>query len=599
MKPECILILDGDGQIQYIGADMLKYIDRRLPEPVAYPPEKLERYDKVFIFIRDCASLSPESKLLLEKQIKRGLPQRGDALILFKADSFLFPLTAFGAENRGETEPAKKSVSIDTVFDHQKISASNRDGMLEINIDGQRISDNYGEIESFAAIFNESGIKYFGKNCLHAEEDFFKKILSGEPFDGWYNSETANEKKTGMSLFDREFSDILTGIKETPQILRYRNKEYIFCRKNLKLRTGSFTVFQVKGREQLFRDMAESGEEYMKLCSRDFAERNQQSFSLNFSFFGNDEQISRVKHLVQKSCRTNMTILLTGESGTGKTTMARNIHLSSKRQKKPFISVNCAAISYTLIESELFGYDEGSFTGARKGGKKGYFELADGGTLFLDEISEIPYALQGKLLEAIQTGYFFRVGGEKKVHSDFRLIAATNRNLKQMVKEHSFREDLFYRINVFPVELPPLRERADSLHYIISDLLPQICSRLDIEPVSVSLQAMEKMKVYSWPGNIRELENVLEKAAVLCSDNFILAEDIDLPQQLGELSEKMTLKEAKERLEKEMILRVLKEKHGGRTAAAEALGIGRTSLFEKMKKYGIEIKEAGENIAVR
>lgn len=593
MKLERILVLDEEGQIQYIGADMLKYINRKLPEPAAYPPEKLERYDKVIIFVRDCADLSLESRALLEKQIERILPRRGRALLLFKSDSFLFPLTAFEEENRREGRTKKQSVYIDTVFDHHKVSVRNRENILEINIDGQYIFDSYEKIESFAAIFNESGIKFFRKNCLKADEDFLKETLGGVPFCGWYDSAAVNEKKIGMSLFDREFAEALSEVKDVPEILKYRNKEYIFYKRKLKLGLRFFTIFQVKSREQLYQDMTESGAEYMNLCSRGFTDRSQESFSLNFSFFGNDEQIGRVKRLIQKSCRTNMTILLTGESGTGKTTMARNIHLSSKRQKKPFVSVNCAAISYTLIESELFGYDEGSFTGARKGGKKGYFELADGGTLFLDEISEIPYALQGKLLEAIQTGYFFRVGGEKKVHSDFRLIAATNRNLKKMVEEHSFREDLFYRINVFPVELPPLRERADSLHYIISDLLPAICSRLDIEPVSVSLQAMEKMKRYPWPGNIRELENVMEKAAVLCSDSFILAEDIDLPQQNGESSEKLTLKEAKESLEKEMILRMLKEKHGERTAAAVALGIGRTSLFEKMKKYGIEQKEEG------
>ncbi len=599
MRLERILVLDGDGQIQYIGEDMLKYVNRKLPEPVAYPPEKLERYDKVLIFIRDCSSLLPKNKELVERQINRQLPGKGRALLLFKSDSFLFPLTAFEEENKREMKSVKRPVYIDTVFDHHRISVQNRDGLLEINIDGQKISDSYEEVESFIVIFNESGIKFFRRNCLKTDEDFLEGVLRGVPFSGWYNSTAVNEKKIGVSLFDRDFAELLSEVKDAPRVLKYRNKEYIFCRRGLKLGNRFFTVFQVNGKKQLYRDIRKIGEEYMELCSRSFADRSQEPFSLNFSFFGNDEQIGRVKHLVQKSCRTNMTILLTGESGTGKTTMARNIHLSSKRQKKPFISVNCAAISYTLIESELFGYDEGSFTGARKGGKKGYFELADGGTLFLDEISEIPYALQGKLLEAIQTGYFFRVGGERKVHSDFRLIAATNRNLKQMVEDHSFREDLFYRINVFPVELPPLRERADSLHYIISDLLPAICSRLDIEPVTVSLQAMEKMRRYSWPGNIRELENVLEKAAVLCSDNFILAEDIDLPKQHGELSERLTLKEAKERLEKEMILRVLKEKRGERTAAAEALGIGRTSLFEKMKKYGIEQKEAGENNAVR
>ncbi len=214
----------------------------------------------------------------------------------------------------------------------------------------------------------------------------------------------------------------------------------------------------------------------------------------------------------------------------------------------------------------------------------------------MDEIAEIPIALQGKLLEVLQNRTYYRVGGTKKLESDVRLVAATNRDLKSLIKEKRFREDLYYRINVFSIEIPPLRERVGSIYSIVADLLPDICSRLEIEPLLLSAQALDKLKHYSWPGNIRELENVLEKAAILCDGKIILNQDIILPEDEAPNSWlPMTLKEVRERSEKEAIENALMIFHGDKLKAAQYLDIGRTSMFEKVKKYHIDCREGEDD----
>lgn len=285
-------------------------------------------------------------------------------------------------------------------------------------------------------------------------------------------------------------------------------------------------------------------------------------------------------------------VLITGESGTGKEMFARLIHSESPRKAHPFVAMNCAAIPESLMESELFGYEEGAFTGAKKGGKKGYFEMAYGGTLFLDEIGEIPFQLQGKLLEVLQSKTFFHVGGTRQMTSDVRLIAATNKNLKEMVREKRFREDLFYRINVFPIDIPPLRERRGGLYSIVMDILPDVCNRLGIEPLVLSSQAYKKILQYPWPGNIRELENVLEKAAILSDGKIILPDDVLLPDAADSfMAVPATLQEIKESAERNAIVNALRLYQGDKERAAEYLDIGRTNIFDKIKKYHIRTDE--------
>lgn len=307
---------------------------------------------------------------------------------------------------------------------------------------------------------------------------------------------------------------------------------------------------------------------------------------------GESFQIKNIKNLLVKASISNSSVLLLGESGTGKSKMAREIHNASRNADKPFIHVNCASIPETLMESEFFGYEGGAFTGARSKGKIGYFEMADGGTLFLDEIGEIPISLQVKLLQAIETKSFYRIGGTQKIKVDIRIISATNRNLENEIAESRFREDLYYRINVFPIYIPPLRERKEDIYCLVKDILPKICRKVGRETMSISAEALEKIISYNWPGNVRELENVLERAVNLCERGTILSEHINFNIKMYEeytSSGIRTLKEEIEDAEKKAILRALHYFNENKKEAMKALGIHKTSFYQKLTKYGIHI----------
>ena len=306
-------------------------------------------------------------------------------------------------------------------------------------------------------------------------------------------------------------------------------------------------------------------------------------------FVGNSRQIEQVKRLALKSARTNSNVLILGESGTGKSLLAKSIHQNSKLKDRPFIHVNCGAIPETLLESELFGYEEGAFTGARREGKMGFFEIANGGTIFLDEIGDIPASLQIKLLEVIQEKSFYRVGGTEKIKVDIRIIAATNKNLEEEMQKGRFREDLYYRINVFPIWIPPLRDRKQDINSLIELILPKICKEIGCETKRISAEAINLILKYNWPGNVRELENILERAVNLAEGNSILSKHISLKIGEFEGSSKpiMSLKELLEQKEKEAIKEALLSYNGDKKKAWEALGISKTTFYEKLKKYNI------------
>ncbi len=292
---------------------------------------------------------------------------------------------------------------------------------------------------------------------------------------------------------------------------------------------------------------------------------------------------------------TEATVLLTGESGTGKGLIARAIHANSSRRDHPLVEVNCAAIPETLIESELFGHEKGAFTGADRS-RRGRFAQADGGTLFLDEVGELPLAVQAKLLKALQDGEIQRVGSDRPYRVDVRIVAATNRDLQQMVRDGSFREDLYYRLNVVAIEVPPLRRRKEDIPLLTEHFI-EIFSRKNRKLVKgVTPQVMDIFMKYDWPGNVRELENVLERAVILMRGEFITENDLPLSLQklgaapsVGSSSDSLpeislTLAE----MEKRMILRVLEETGGNKSEAARRLGITRRTLKLKLKKYAEE-----------
>ena len=322
-----------------------------------------------------------------------------------------------------------------------------------------------------------------------------------------------------------------------------------------------------------------------------------------FGLVGTSSAMKRVFDIVDRVAGTPSTVLITGESGTGKELIAKALHEQSGRSQRPFIKVNCAAIPDTLIESELFGYEKGAFTGAVSS-KPGRFELADGGTLFLDEIGEISTEMQVKLLRAIQESEFERVGGISTKRVDVRLVTATNRDLAAEVQAGHFREDLYYRLNVVPVRLPPLRERTDDIPLLVRNILLRYAVRLGRQVDGLSESAMGVLLGYAWPGNIRELENVLERTVLFCEGAVIQAHELppemtgrpEVPggnsmqvaiPAVGATGLKDAVKLTTQRLEREMIERALEETGGNVTRAARKLDISRKSLQTKMKEFGL------------
>jgi len=316
---------------------------------------------------------------------------------------------------------------------------------------------------------------------------------------------------------------------------------------------------------------------------------------------GKSAKITDIKNLIMRAANTSSTVLITGESGTGKEVVSNLVHNAGARKDGPFIKINCSAIPESLLESELFGYTEGAFTGASKGGKPGKFEQANHGTLFLDEIGDMSVSMQTKILRAIQEREIERVGGTQPIRVDVRIIAATHRDLSKMITEDKFRLDLFYRLNVFVIELPPLRQRLEDIELLSSHLLMRLKKRLLTSVEGVSSEAIELLKQHHWPGNIRELENVLERAINISDEPNILPEH--LPVQLKRskvdsnpnprlinledvrLAGQINLEEVILAIEKELILSAMLLANGNKAKLASALGIHRTALYRKLTKH--------------
>ena len=304
---------------------------------------------------------------------------------------------------------------------------------------------------------------------------------------------------------------------------------------------------------------------------------------------GESEPMQRVYGLVEMVADSDVTVLLTGESGTGKELVARAIHHKSPKADGPFITLNCGALPDNLFESELFGYEKGAFTGALTT-KAGRFELAHGGTLLLDEIGELSLKSQVDFLRVLETKEFRRLGGTKVVNVDTRIIAATNRNLAEAVKQGDFREDLFYRLNVVPIKLPPLRERGDDIPLLVETFLPEFCAQHRRAPKEVSREAMRLLRLYAWPGNIRQLRNLLERLVVTVREDML--QPLHLPEEIQASKEDIrtmvvTLGSPLEEIEKEVIRRTLSEVTNHREKVAKLLGISLRSLQYKIKEYGI------------
>ncbi len=364
----------------------------------------------------------------------------------------------------------------------------------------------------------------------------------------------------------------------------YFNDEVMICARTNKLHFNltAYKVHQhgeIHGIILMFSDVKKA----RRLANKIMGRRAVYTFK---KIIGRSPIMDETIQFAKKIADSKSTILITGESGCGKEVFAQAIQNYSPRKEEPFVAINCGAIPRTLIESELFGYEEGAFTGAKQGGQIGKFELADGGTIFLDEIGEMPLEMQTKLLRTIEEGTIVRVGGREEIPVDVRIIAATNKKLREEVKKGNFRHDLFYRLNVIPLEIPPLRDRESDIPLLANYFMDRIAHKINKRPLEISDREMARMKAYSWPGNVRELENFIELAI----------NQETLPLSLLQKESQRTVSNdtqielnSLEEMEKNHILRVLRQEEYNMTSAAKVLGIGRNTLYRKVQKYQIPV----------
>ncbi|MEK7864926.1 MAG: sigma-54 dependent transcriptional regulator [Nitrospirota bacterium] len=315
-----------------------------------------------------------------------------------------------------------------------------------------------------------------------------------------------------------------------------------------------------------------------------------ENLTRKWKLVGESQKIRELREQMEMAARSNSRVLIFGESGTGKEVAARLMHEKSQRDGKPFVEVNCAAIPQELIESELFGHEKGSFTGAFEK-KNGKFELADGGTLFLDEIGDMSLQTQAKVLRVIETQEFQRVGGNKNINVDVRIIAATNKDLREEVKKGSFREDLFFRLNVIPLFVPPLRERKEDIPLLVEYFLDSLATEYGKPPRKILPEALKYLQSYDWPGNVRELKNVIERLVIMTPSNIIDAKNLFIPVEHEESGyfQYKTLKDARDAFEKDYIAKKLEENNWNISRTAEILDVERSNLHRKIKAYEIKV----------
>lgn len=387
---------------------------------------------------------------------------------------------------------------------------------------------------------------------------------------------------------------VKSGIIESTQLQKINNK-YIITTRIPIIENGEIVgaVANV-----LFRDTRNYNIFYKKInkIEEEFQSKNGRCTSKAKYVFddiiGNSKSIHKTIELAKKAADTKSSVLLKGESGTGKELFAHSIHNESSRSNKNFVKVNCAAIPNELLESELFGYEKGSFTGANSEGKKGKFELADGGTIFLDEIGDMPINMQVKLLRVLQEREVEKIGASSVKKVDIRVISATNRDLEAMIREGKFRKDLYYRLNVVEINIPSLRERKEDIEELVNFLVYKLCYKLDKKCAGISVEAMEFLKNYKWEGNIRQLENVIERAINIVDDGKkIILEDLpsNITGVINSNIEMDSLDNIINNAEKQAILDALVVCKGNKTKAAKMLNISRSTLYEKMNKHNLEM----------
>lgn len=527
---------------------------------------------------------------------------KGDALI------------AVGVFHEGETIPLYKYSKGDSKEDTLKLR-SNFLGIdigvvidfvnkiITIEIDNEKFTMNYINAIGHMVILDRETkkMKFYQSQGYTARGESINDILNGREY------RAKGENSELLNVINKDIFEIHKGsstIKEFYKVAKGEDTSYIDEFKEINGIPTMCTLIPVNRQGQrigaalkvediseIKRIIRERDKALLDLEKIERKLKEEKTLEKAFpNFVGDSKGIDYVKKLALKASKTNSTVLILGESGTGKTVLAKAIHKNSRFEGKSFIHVNCGAIPETLLESELFGYEKGAFTGARKEGKIGFFEMANQGTIFLDEIGDISLNLQVKLLQVLQDKSFYRVGGTEKVKVNVRIIVATNKNLEEEIAEGSFREDLYYRINVFPILVPPLRERKEDIYPLIDVLLPKICKDIGGGNKRISAEAVNLMVKYHWPGNVRELENILERAINLAEGNTILSKHIslNLNQEKPHENGIMNLKDAVSNFEKSSIQNALQFYNGDKKKAMEALDISKTTFYERLKKYRID-----------
>ena len=606
MMSEGLMVIDRKGIIQLYNQKAKEIFGVVYEHQFEHPPGFLEDGD--FVVIADNA-LGVDDGELNDKKLEilgipRGNCQEKDGIIAF---GYL------GSKDRGilkkRRPPIEEEIfSEETVFRNRKISGKidYKKQVITIGVDHMSFVLPYQKaIGHMVVLDGETGaVKFYQEKGYSVRNESIGQLLINRSFRG------KGEQEDHLKVIGE---DLLNLHDETPVI-----KDFLNCAKGKG--AGQDNRFaEINGRQTKcslipvydgkkviaaalkVEDITEIKhvlqERDNALRHLEFIEKELKEGSLAEQAFptiiGDSAVIRQMRIMVAKASKSTSNVLLLGESGTGKTMMAKAIHEAGDLFDKPFIHVNCGSIPENLLESELFGYEKGAFTGASTTGKKGYFEMANGGTLFLDEIGEIPLNLQVKLLHAIQHKEFYPIGSDRTVGVNVRIIAATNRNLEREMKEGGFREDLYYRINVIPIWIPPLRERKDDINSLVRTILPRLCRERQMNEKHLTGEALTKMMDYHWPGNIRELENILERALLLSEGSIIHSEHIIIDNQTlkfeeeNKISLQKSLKRATKEFEKTLIMKTLERVEGDKKKAMETLDIGKTQFYKKLKDYDI------------
>ncbi|MEA3423372.1 MAG: sigma 54-interacting transcriptional regulator [Bacillota bacterium] len=484
----------------------------------------------------------------------------------------------------------KKRLEVSNKYNNREIKASINPIKRELMIEVDSIVLTIQYIFSFGhmvIISPEGKIKFYQEYGYTARGESIREILKGKHFiEKSVNKGLDVEGKSVDALHSGEIIRQFKSIAESKgdDLLKQSitiNGKPLICDIFSDLKGAWMRIEDVSEYRSLILSKEKILKELNKLQSKmSYSEKYEE-----MDFIGNSREIIKVRELAYKASQSKSNVVLSGESGTGKSLLARKIHKNSIFSKNPFIEVNCSAIPENLFESEFFGYEKGAFTGANALGKKGFFELANKGTLFLDEIVELSFPMQSKLLNVLQNRSFYRVGGTEEVKVEFRLIVASNQSLDGAVKEKIIREDLYYRLNVFPIYIPALRERKEDVSLLVHNIIPKIRNNTFKEYLDISEDAIILLSNYSWPGNVRELENIIERTANMVDHEVLSADDFDIVKDSD--ANTFDLKQNTTNNEKKLIEKVLELVDGDKKKAMELLNIKKTAFYEKTKKYNI------------